>query len=210
MLSSPNHILIYAKAPIVGKCKSRLAAEIGSEAATQLYQKMLRHTLLESQKADAQVRLRVSPDEELQNSENWAEGIEIRQAQGMGDLGFRLNQGFLESFRESAQKVLVIGTDCPGLRHEHLREALQELDNREVVLGPARDGGYYLLGLRQTMPNILQNISWSTDQVLKQTLTILKSAGKSYYLLPELSDVDTKDDLSQYMATGFFQNIGIW
>jgi rSAM/selenodomain-associated transferase 1 len=107
-----------------------------------------------------------------------------------------------DGFARGYKKIVVIGSDCPAVSQELIIEALRKLDLHDVVIGPATDGGYYLVGLRQTVPELFSGIAWSTDQVLSQTLKLCSSQRLSPALLPELRDIDQIEDLVYYREQG--------
>ena len=121
-------------------------------------------------------------------------GFEIMEQQGE-DLGQRMANCFAFLLARGHDRVVIIGSDTPSLPPEHIQEAFELIQGRDVVLGPARDGGYYLIGARCVIPEILKGISWGTNQVLRETLVILKILGLPRVLLPECLDVDTVEDL---------------
>ncbi len=124
---------------------------------------------------------------------DWA-GFE-QQPQPAGDLGEKMQAAFSHDFARPAAAAVIIGTDCPGLTTEHLREAFAALQTHDLVLGPAVDGGYYLLGMRHLHPSLFANKTWSTDTVRAETLADAARLGLRVHLLPALQDVDTIDDL---------------
>jgi rSAM/selenodomain-associated transferase 1 len=128
------------------------------------------------------------------------DGLQIR-SQAAGDLGERMQAAFAAAFAAGSRRVAIIGTDCPGLRESHLTQAIALLDSYDVVLGPATDGGYYLLGLRELQPELFQNKEWSTATVLSDTVADAERLGLRVALLTELHDVDTADDLAKWRAT---------
>lgn len=124
----------------------------------------------------------------------WLGDYDFRE-QGAGDLGERLERAVRDAFTEGANKVLVIGTDCPELDSSVLSEAMDLLTDHPLVFGPAYDGGYYLVGLSEQCPAIFQNIAWGGPEVLAESLAVAKAAGLSVGLLGYLADVDVPDDL---------------
>ena len=179
------HLLIFARVPALGRVKSRLAAGVGQPAALAIYPELLAIT------RTAAVAAEVPTTDEAQE---WA-GMTTR-CQPAGDLGERMTAAFAAAFAAGASRVAIIGTDCPGLRAEHLTQAFALLAEHDVVLGPATDGGYYLLGLRQPQPELFQNKEWSTETVLADTVADAHRLGRRVALLPELRDVDTAADLA--------------
>jgi rSAM/selenodomain-associated transferase 1 len=116
-------------------------------------------------------------------------------AQSDGDLGERMSAAFADAFREGAGRVVVIGTDCPALSPDHLAEAFEALGNHEVVLGPARDGGYYLVGLSRPADALFTDIPWGTESVLQATMERAEAVGLTQCCLQTLGDVDRPEDL---------------
>lgn len=117
------------------------------------------------------------------------------QPQGEGDLGDRMSQAFQAAFSQGSEAAIVIGTDCPDLDATLLETAFQQLQHHDLVLGAARDGGYYLIGLRRSQPELFQGIAWSTVAVRQQTVEIAEQLGLTIAILPTLSDVDYPADL---------------
>ncbi|WP_035560348.1 TIGR04282 family arsenosugar biosynthesis glycosyltransferase [Hymenobacter sp. IS2118] len=196
------HLLIFARVPALGLVKTRLAAGVGEAAALAIYQELLgitRTAVLESGVATT-VWLAGTAGSEPTETEarEWA-GIPVR-CQAAGDLGQRMTAAFAAAFAAGAGRVAIIGTDCPGLRESHLTQAFALLDAHEVVLGPATDGGYYLLGMRQPQPELFLNKQWSTASVLADTVADAGRLGCQVALLPALHDVDTAADLATWRA----------
>jgi uncharacterized protein len=190
-------VLVFVRGPERGRVKTRLAADIGDDAALAVYQRLGRHTVDAARALGSAVRVRVchTPDGAGDAVAAWlGDGVEYC-GQGEGDLGGRMARAFADAFAGGAERVLIVGSDLPDLTPGLLRDAIAKLDAHPAVLGPARDGGYYLLGLRQPMPSIFRNVPWSTDRVLEVTLERFAAAGIEPAMLPELADVDTADDL---------------
>ncbi|GAC1380996.1 MAG: hypothetical protein NVSMB30_28790 [Hymenobacter sp.] len=138
------------------------------------------------------------PEPTATEAQDWL-ALPVR-CQAPGDLGERMAAAFAAAFEAGARRVAIIGTDCPGLRAAHLTQAFAQLADHDVVLGPATDGGYYLLGLRQPCPELFQNKAWSTASVLPDTVAEAERLGYRVALLPELRDVDTAVDLVAWRA----------
>lgn len=174
--------------------KTRLAAGVGPEQALQVYRQLLAHT--QAVVAPLPVRkwlwlAEAGPGAD--RSDAWAGYRQLLQP--AGDLGHRMLTAFRHSFAQGAAAVVIIGTDCPGLATQHLEEAYAALQTHELVLGPATDGGYYLLGMNAEWPTLFENKAWSTDSVLTDTLADATRLGLRVHLLPELRDIDTIEDL---------------
>lgn len=186
-LTEQPTIVIFARWPQPGKVKTRLASFYGDEGAARIYRRLLEHTLSAALESGLLVELRVTGASCETFEEAFGPGLVIRD-QGFGDLGARLAR--------VTPPALVIGSDLPALSALLLRQAAEALANHEVVIGPARDGGYWLIGLRQAWPWLFNDMAWSTPQVLPETLARLEARGITPALLPELADIDQPEDLA--------------
>jgi rSAM/selenodomain-associated transferase 1 len=184
-------IIIFVKAPRPGFVKTRLATAIGDEAACDAY-RQLTETVLAKLTPLPHVELRFTPDDAEDEIKPWLRKDWTAQPQGEGDLGQRMHRAFLEA---NAPAIL-IGSDCPYLELNDLDAAAEALQTHDAVFGPAVDGGYWLIGLNAPCPALFEGIEWSTDAVLKTTLSKADAQGLSVCQLRELSDVDTVEDWS--------------
>ncbi|MBD2385717.1 TIGR04282 family arsenosugar biosynthesis glycosyltransferase [Cylindrospermum sp. FACHB-282] len=198
-LTSPKqHLIIFTRYPEPGKTKTRLIPALGSVGAANLQRQMSEHTIFqvkELQKATAlsvEVRF-VGGDSQLM--QDWLGLGLIYQSQGGGDLGQRMVRSLLDAFQSSAEQVVIIGSDCPGLSWQILATAFEQLHVFDLVLGPAIDGGYYLIGLRKPISELFANIEWGTAQVFQTTVDIALKLNLSLMYLPPLADVDRPEDL---------------
>lgn len=189
-----NHLLLLAKYPQVGQVKTRLAQDVGNEAATEIYRELVEKIVDQCRSSDYQFHLHFSPKECEFDFKQWLPDLDRYEAQVAGDLGMKLIHGFESSFSQGAQKVLTIGGDCPEVDHNLILEAFQTLENNDIVIGPAYDGGYYLIGMKKMIPELFQNIQWSTSKVFDQTKTKIQALGLSLNFLRILSDIDTQED----------------
>ena len=192
------HILgIFAKYPEAGRVKSRLAATMGGEAAARLYAAFL---------GDLLERFRTTGDRRIIGytpSNSVADRFFSKSAgtdyetwpQPETDLGGRIAAFFEEMFRNTTERIVLIGSDSPTLPTKFVRDAFEKLETVDGVIGPARDGGYYLIGLRCPCPELFADIAWSGPDVLRQTLTQARRAGFDLQLLKEWYDVDEPEDL---------------
>ena len=187
------HVIVFLKAPRLGTVKTRLAATLGEEAALDAYVKMT-HTVLAVLSGWSRVNLCYTPDEAEQEIRNWMQPSWHCMPQGIGDLGTRMHT----AFTKAKGPAVIIGTDCPSIRIDDFREASKALEEKDLVLGPAKDGGYWLIGLNAPCPALFEGINWSTESVLPDTLARAKAAGLSYYILRELRDVDTEADWKKW------------
>lgn len=194
-MKSSNSLIIFAKNPIPGKVKTRLAATIGVDEALSVYKRLLLHTHSITEGIDCCKLVYYSGYTE--KNDCWSSGYEQEVQQG-ADLGERMMSAFDDVFKTGTTKAVIIGTDCPGLKTTIIQEAFDKLQVYDVVIGPAADGGYYLLGTKKLYRQFFSNIQWSTDTVLKATVALCKQLKLHYYLLPVLNDIDEEKDL-QYL-----------
>ena len=187
-----KHLIIFVKNNIEGKVKTRLAAGIGQQKALEVYAKLLDHTHLSTRCLDAEKTVYFS--EYTEEDGIWADGNFVLSQQSGQELGERMLQAFESQFSKGAERVCIIGSDTFEITQDLIRKAFEMLKEKEVVVGPARDGGYYLLGMKELQPELFQNKSWSTESVLSQTLEDLDRLQLKYSLLPELNDIDHKED----------------
>jgi uncharacterized protein len=182
-------LIVMLKAPRPGLVKTRLAAAVGSEGAAAIYRRLVAHQLSQVP-PDWPVEVHFAPSDAAAEMQAWL-GPKYRYVpQGAGDLGARLVEAVRHSINRGAPAVIVVGGDCPGLDEETLLEAWRYLRTHEAVIGPACDGGYYLIGLRQTWADVFRDIPWSTATVLAATLDRFQSIGISPRLLEPKEDVD--------------------
>ena len=196
---SAEKLIIFLKAPRPGLVKTRLADVIGPQAACDAYRKLV-ELLLEQLRELPFVELKHSPDNAASEIAPWVAAGWSCRPQGAGDLGQRLIAAFDDAFAHGAERVVIIGSDCPYVTAEDIRAAWSTLSRSDVVLGPAGDGGYWLIGLRRPQPALFRDIPWSTEQVLRDTMTRIQSAGLSVHLLRTLEDVDTEADWRRFLA----------
>ena len=188
-------LLIFIKNPEKGKVKTRLARDLGDDKALQIYRALLAHTREVALSVSAERFLFYS--EYVPESDDWpASGFDKRLQKG-ADLGERMYRAFVQVL-ERHERAVIIGSDCPQLQASIVEEAFARLEEFPVVLGPAEDGGYYLLGLHRPEPSLFHDISWSTESVLEQTLQRVAALGQEAFLLPRLSDVDRAADWERY------------
>ncbi|HSI75267.1 MAG TPA: TIGR04282 family arsenosugar biosynthesis glycosyltransferase [Lunatimonas sp.] len=190
-------IIVFQKAAVFGKVKTRLAQRIGDDQALKVYRYLVAHTHRQLADFDADIFVFFAGEPEPVFGAN-SEYHYRRQCEG--DLGLRMASAFAEVFDAGYEQVLIIGTDCHELKSNILQEAFQGLNATDMVIGPAKDGGYYLLGLTSLNQKLFRGIAWSTSSVFADTMEIAASLGMSVYLLPTLSDVDRYEDLGELSA----------
>ena len=203
MGSSREKIILFTRYPEAGKVKTRLIPVLGREETAKLHRDMVEHTLdrLKKFKSFRSVEVEVCFEGGEQDLwESWlGKGIEYFP-QKNGGLGERMEEAFRRAFSQGRERAILIGTDIPGIASGLLEEALEGLKVYDVVIGPALDGGYYLIGLSKICPEIFKDIPWSTDEVFARTLEIVKDASLSVLPLQPLADVDRPEDLCQWKA----------
>lgn len=194
-------LIIFAKNEIKGSVKTRLAATVGEEDALRIYRQLLRYTYLQARDLKQRKEVwysRFLPENDV--FEDPDSGF-VKKVQQGKDLGGRMKNAFESHFKGSeAGKAVIIGTDCADISTEILQQAFYELENTDVVLGPAKDGGYYLLGMRTFRPELFEGIDWSTGRVLIQTTQKISDLGLDHQLLETLNDVDTIEDWKEVEA----------
>lgn len=193
----PPTVLLFLKAPRPGFVKTRLAASIGEDAACSVYRQLAEHTLSQIP-SHWPCHIFYTPLESEPEMTSWLGTKHCYRAQSDGDLGLRLSTASQQAFKEGASSIILLGGDCPGIRRHHLEEAARHLAKNTSVIGPALDGGYWLLGLPRHCPDAFQGIPWSTPQVLPNTLRILENQNLPPTHLPTLEDVDDHSSWSRY------------
>ena len=194
-----RRLIVFLKAPRAGAVKTRLAATLGAAEACAAYRRLV-ETLLPQLAALENVELCFTPDDAGSEIMPWARTTWRLTAQETGDLGSRLDRAFRRAFDEGAKRIVIIGSDCPGVVASDIQAAWTALLSLDVVLGPATDGGYWLIGLRAPQPELFANLPWSTNAVLRETLEWCRVGGLTTQLLRELSDVDTEADWRRFLA----------
>jgi len=187
-----NTLLIFIRNPELGKVKTRLARTLGDGEALRIYHLLLEKTRHAAMGCEAERFLFYSDFVDLQDL--WPASFFQKKVQHSGDLGARMESAFQEAFYACAEKAVIIGSDCPELTGEMLQQAFDLLDTADFVLGPVPDGGYYLLGMKALESSVFYDIEWSTETVREKTIEKILAAGKTFALLPMLSDVDTEAD----------------
>ena len=193
---NPLALIIFIKNPELGKVKTRLAETVGDEKALEIYKALLKHT--------KDIALQLNADRMLYYSEDvpeeedmWSDDDFQKYIQYGAVLGERMYYAFEDALAVH-DKAIIIGSDCASLTPEIVAEAFDALDRFNFVVGPATDGGYYLLGMKKLQIEMFQQMPWSTDQVLPETLARINALGKTVYKLPELSDIDYEEDWKKY------------
>lgn len=189
--TSKRALIIFTKNPELGKVKTRLAKTVGDQNALEIYKLLLKHTMeiTKSLKVDKYVFY----SENIYKDDIWKPEIFRKKLQSGNDLGERMNNAFSEIFSMGYEMASIIGSDMFDLQPQDLETAFDILENHRYVIGPAKDGGYYLLGMKEPNPKIFQDKKWSSETVLSDTLNDLTL--EDYILLKERNDIDHYEDL---------------
>jgi rSAM/selenodomain-associated transferase 1 len=186
-------LIIFYRNPRLGKVKTRLAASVGNHRALDIYRKLSGHT--KSITENLPVDKIVFYSESIDLMDIWPNATFLKAFQEGNDLGEKMKNAFVAGFETGYTSICIIGTDCFELTPEIIKEAFEVLQSTDVVLGPASDGGYYLLGMKRPYVEFFQNKLWSSASVLEDTINDLESMNLSHATLQQLADVDTEDDL---------------
>ena len=193
-MTEKNLLMLFVRNPELGKVKTRLAASVGPETALDIYLHLLRHTRDITRHLPMDKVVYYS--EKVEEDDLWpAQHYHKKLQHPEGDLGEKMKRAFEAAFSEGYTSVVIIGSDCPQLTSEIISQAFEELKTHEVVIGPALDGGYYLLGMTQLYRDLFQNKRWSTEHVFPDTIADIERLHLRHTLLPYLSDVDELEDL---------------
>lgn len=190
-----NHLIVFVKNPVPGQVKTRIARTVGEDQAVAVYQHLLRYTQDVVRSFNGQCAVYygdfINPDD------GWT-GYQKYQQRG-NDLGERMSNAFQEQFMAGAENVVIIGSDCFDITPTHLNQAFDELNTADVVIGPATDGGYYLLGTAQFHPFLFQDMPWSQPELCERTEEAIRQHGLSFRRLDLLTDIDEWADYAAYV-----------
>ena len=188
-------LIIFYRNPELGKVKTRLAKTIGEEKALAIYLKLSSHT------RDSTEELAVTKviyySEFADTEDQWPNTSYQKKVQQGNDLGDKMHDAFVNAFADGYKSVCIIGTDCLELTPSIIKNAFKQLKTHDAVIGPALDGGYYLLGMNKSHPEIFKEKSWSTASVCADTILDFKNLKLSFSKLEMLSDIDDENDLLQ-------------
>lgn len=196
LADSNNLLLIFTRNPELGKCKTRLAAKVGDESALKIYKFLLDHTVEITKGLYAKKRVYYS--EEIWKNDIWDNAVFDKKVQHGPDLGKRMANAFLEGFENGFERIIIIGSDMYDLDQEALEQAFKAMEKDDFVIGPASDGGYYLLGMKKYKEELFSNKQWGKETVLEDTLENLTD--EKLTMLPERNDVDHYDDIKDIEA----------
>jgi uncharacterized protein len=190
-------LLFFIKNPEKGKVKTRLASAVGDKRAVELYKRFLLEMLFTLNKGTFLFYLCYFPENGLDNVKGWLGNHYLYMPQRGENLGERMKNGFLEAFSMNFNRVVLVGSDVPDLPIEFIEEAFTYLQKQDGVIGPALDGGYYLIGFKNKSfsPRVFDGIRWGTGSVFEETMKVLDREGLTVHVLNPLRDIDTVEDL---------------
>lgn len=189
-------LIIFVRNPLLGQVKSRLAKTLGEEKALEIYKLLLHHTHAITK--NLSVDKYVFYTGFICKNDLWENNIYQKQKQQGANLGERMTNAFSLLFQKEYSKIVIIGSDCLQLTSKIISDAFASLQKFQTVLGPSKDGGYYLLGMNNFFPEVFRNIIWSSEMVLHKTIQNITQSGLSHHLLAVLNDIDTIDDWNAY------------
>lgn len=192
-------LIVFIKNPVDGEVKTRLGASIGSTNALQVYKKLLDHTRDVAAQLDCDRQVWYSSM--IDRRDSWNGEQFDKKLQKGDDLGERMSAAFREAFEAGYENAVIIGSDCADLTPGHIEKAFTVLDENDAVIGPSKDGGYYLLGLNNFREELFRDIVWSTPEVFEKTAEIFSRNGMKFKTLDTLNDIDTIEDLKQSNIT---------
>lgn len=192
-MATDSLLMVFVKNPKKGKVKTRLAKTVGDEKALEIYRILLDHTITIAKRVNYDKAIFYS--DYIDETDMWQKAKFSQYVQEGNDLGERMYNAFKYAFSKQYKSVVIIGSDCLDLNEHIISDAFDILKNSEVVIGPAKDGGYYLLGMQKLYKDLFINKHWSTENVLLDTLLDVSQLNISMKLLPTLSDIDEEKDL---------------
>ncbi len=201
MADQRRRLILFARFPVAGKVKTRLIPALGADGAAALHRRLVLRTLrtayslCQSQSVELEIRF---AGDDANRMQHWLGDGWLCRPQCEGDLGQRMAGAFVDSFREASPATVIIGSDCPALTPQVLASAFESLKTNPVVFGPATDGGYYLIGLTQPVPELFQGVAWGTETVLAQSLETLTRLGSKPVLLQPIGDLDRPEDVTAW------------
>ncbi|MCX8491283.1 MAG: TIGR04282 family arsenosugar biosynthesis glycosyltransferase [Cyclobacteriaceae bacterium] len=194
-----NLLIIFYRNPELGKVKTRLAKTLGDEKALAIYLTLSSHTRFITENLDIDRVIYYSNFVDTEDA--WPNKTFYKELQNGNDLGEKMKNAFADGFTKGYERVCIIGTDCFELSESAIKQAFDQLRTNDAVIGSAKDGGYYLLGMKKQMPELFKNKAWSTDTVSTDTIQNFKDLGVSFAQLQVLTDVDEEKDLPAQLLT---------
>ena len=196
-------ILIFVRAPEKGKVKTRLARYLNEDVVLELYKRFAEDVIDAAGRSGHRIMICGHPPEALNTIELWLGKSHTISPQSGTDIGEKMANAIQDAFTHGCRRAILIGTDIPEIDEKIIDAAFEGLNSNSAVIGPARDGGYYLIGFRKSgwKPYVFKNIPWSTDQVFDITMSRFREQNTALYVLPELLDIDTMGDLELFAAS---------
>jgi uncharacterized protein len=192
-------LIIFTRYPEAGKAKTRLIPILGKEGAAKLQRRLTEYTVKQAQNFRQLKEIEVIvyfTGGNINLMQDWLGNDLNYLPQVEGDLGIKMRSAFADTFQKNSERIVIIGTDCPSIDCQILASAFDALQDDDLVLGEAVDGGYYLIGLSKLFPELFSNINWGTNQVFAATQSIAKKLDLGIAYLPILRDLDRPEDLS--------------
>ncbi|MDO1501541.1 TIGR04282 family arsenosugar biosynthesis glycosyltransferase [Winogradskyella maritima] len=196
-------LIIFTRNPELGKCKTRLAKSVGDQEALNIYKHLLQHTSNVAKMVDANRYVFYSED--IQQNDLWDNAYFSKALQEGNNLGERMGNAFKMLFEKKYKKIIIVGSDLLDLNAELIRDAFNKLEENQAVIGPAEDGGYYLLGMTRLIEKVFKNKEWGTDTVYNDTVSDLMLDNLS--ILETLNDIDYLEDLAPYADFNYLFNL---
>ncbi|MEO1260262.1 MAG: TIGR04282 family arsenosugar biosynthesis glycosyltransferase [Bacteroidota bacterium] len=188
-------LIIFIKNIVPGKVKTRLAATVGNERAVKIYEALLEKTRTEALQVHSDKYVFYST--EINFNDKWNNDYFMKNKQRGNNIGERMSNAFIDVM-PPCEKAILIGGDIAQISAAIINDGFEKLNTYDFVLGPAHDGGYYLIGMKKPAPGVFENIEWSTKKVAEKTLENITDLGKTCFLLPTLSDIDYEEDWVRY------------
>ena len=188
-------LIIFIRNPELGKVKTRLARKLGDEKALQIYKALLQHTRQKVQEVDAGRLLFYS--EKIASDDDWPAAQFEKYLQYEGNLGERMHYAFKQAL-QNHHHAIIVGSDIAQLKASIINKAFEILQHKDYVIGPAMDGGYYLLGMKKPSPELFLDMEWSTSEVFQHTIGRIEKHGRSWEAVDTLSDIDYAEDWERY------------
>jgi len=184
-------LIIFTRNPELGKVKTRLASKIGDSSALEIYKTLLQHTVEITKNIDHTKQVHYSI--KIREDDIWEDRLYGKKQQFGSDLGARMEYAFQQGFKSGFTNIIIIGSDIYDLTEQDIENAFSALKNHTFIVGPAEDGGYYLIGMKRMNSKLFQDKKWGSNTVLKDTLNDLKN--EDFHLLPIRNDIDYYEDL---------------
>lgn len=193
-----SYLMVFVKNLLPGTVKTRIAKDIGMDAALEVYKELLNYTAEVVDKVDGEkVDKGIYYNQYVELYDDWDSEKYQKHVQVGNTLGEKMLNAFTEAFERGYERVVIIGSDTLEIEASHIHKAFSSLDKNDVVFGPAEDGGYYLLGLNNIFPALFEEKDYSHEHVLNEAIDEVEKFGMSFELLDKLHDIDTMEDLKR-------------